>query len=186
MERNLIYRLAGWSAYLSGFAALLLLITAPVSRVIGLSNNYIGKIAEIVWFALIVPIAFAFHRQLRPYANMLSLITLVVGVVGLSYSTVVTFLLNYGTDSFGDNGVFLTATIGFWFLVTNSLLFLNKLQPRGLSWLGFLIGASYVLGLFGLFLKETLSFLIGIHIVIVILVYPIWAFWTGRVLLKQN
>lgn len=181
-----MYRTAGVSAYLSGFAALLILITVPVFMAVGLPYDLISNIAEILWFVLIVPIAFAFHHQLYPLVKTLSLVALVVGVVGLSYSTVVTFLITYGPEGYGDNGVFLTSTIGFWFLVTSSLLLSNKLQPRGLSWLGILIGTSYAIGLFGLFLKETLIILFGIHILIVTLVYPIWAFWTGRVLLKEN
>ena len=185
MERSLVYRFAGWSACLSGFAAVLTLITVPIFIAVGLPYDLISSSAEIIWFALIIPIAIAFHQQLRSSAWLLSLIALVIGIVGLIYSTVVTFLLNFGSAGFGDSGIFLTATIGFWFLMTSSLFLSNKLQPRGLSWLGILIGASYMMGLLGLLFMGSLIMIFGIHVLVVTLLYPIWAIWTGRVLLNR-
>ena len=181
-----MYRFAGWSAYLSGLAAILTLITVPIFMAVGLPYDLVSSSAEIIWFALIIPIAIAFHQKLRRSAWMLSLVALVVGIVGISYSAVVTFLMNFGPPGFGDNGVFLTATIGFWFLMTSSLSLSNKLQPRGLSWLGIVIGASYLIGLFGLLLKDSFFIIFGFHLLVLTLVYPIWAFWTGRVLLNSS
>lgn len=186
MKQNQIYRAAGWSAYLSGIAAILTLFTVPVFIAIGLQYDLISAVAEIFWFALILPIAYAFYHQLRPFSGRMNLVTFVVGAAGLLYSTIVTFLINFGPVGFGDDGVFITATIGFWFLFTSFLLLSNKLQPCGLSWLGIFIGVSYVVGLFGLFLKEKLLILFGIHVVLITLIYPIWAFWTGRALMKLN
>ena len=173
MERNSVFIFAGWSAYLSGAASLITLIVAIISPLIGKPASVIGDFTEILWFAFVIPIAIAFHKQLRRSVRLLSLIVFIVGIIGLLYSTAITFLINYGPTGFGDNGVFLTATIGFWFLAAGLLLLFYKLQPSGLSLLGIFIGLSYMAGLLGLFLKDSLITIFGIYILLVGFLYPI-------------
>jgi hypothetical protein len=186
MGNNSIFRFAGWSAYLSGLADILILVASLIFAVAGSPFDTISAFAEIFWVLLIMPIALAFHQQLRSTAPLISLIAFVIGIIGISYSTVITFLLNFGPKNFGDSGVFINATIGSWFLITNSLLILRKLQPLGLSVLGMLIGTSYTFSIVALWFKGPWMTVFAIHIFALLLLYPIWAFWVGRVLLKSN
>ncbi|HET7144454.1 MAG TPA: hypothetical protein VFI68_10580 [Anaerolineales bacterium] len=186
MENNSIFRYAGWSAYLSGFAFILMLITSAIFAMTGPPVDTISSIAEILWTLLILPIVFAFHYRLLSNVPSASLIALIIGFIGISYSIAVTFLLNFGPRGFGDTGIFINATIGLWFLITSSLLLSGKLQPFGLSVLGILIGISYIFSIIGLWFKASWMLAFLIHIMILSVLYPIWAFWAGHVLLRSN
>ena len=184
MERKWIYSVGGWSAYLFAFTSILTSIIVFILLPLRLPfNNVIAGFTRIPWILLIIPIAIAFYQQSRFYAKLLSIIALVVGIVGILYSTVAIFSVSFGETDFNRDDVFFTAAIGFWFLVTNFLLLFNNFQSRGFSLLGIFIG---LVVLTSLFLKDSLFIIIGIPILLGGFLYPAWAFWTGRELLKMS
>lgn len=154
-------RLAGWSAYVSGVISIFGIVFL-VAFFAGVGGEFgtLNDIAVIIQYVLMLPIAVAFWRYLRPDNEQLSYIAFLIGLVGILTVIVLQVLLVANLIPFEAyilivSAGFLVATV--WFVITGIVGRSADKLPNGL----------------------VLDILAGLYVG-----YPIWAFRLGNRLLS--
>ena len=161
-------RLAAWCAYASGVVCIfgiVFLVALYVSLFTGddeVGFGPLNDISVIVQYTLALPIVAMFYRVLGPYGPTYSLVSMLIGIVGMIAAIVLQVLLVAGVLSFGQQvGMVIVAfmVILAWFVMTARLARSSGELPNGML--------LYVLA--GLYFG-----------------YPVWAFSLGRRLLRRR
>ena len=151
-----LVRVAAWCAYASGYVSVLGIAFLFAFFVLGAPTGRLDDLAVIVQIFLMLPIALALYRILRPFNTNLSLFTLLLGISGIEAVIVLQILLVTGVLPFANQIVpvviaFLVVLI--WFIINGYLgRFTEKLPNRML-----------------------LHVLAGLYVG-----YPLWAFSVGH------
>jgi hypothetical protein len=203
----------GWSAILSGaidligFVFLLLFFTleAPSWIQSGEPNTppLFGTLndASFIFVALfMIPLAVALNKMNWRQNPTFSLIGLIIGLTGMLATAIIQALYVPRLIQTGQQGMFVTFTlglIGLWLILVNAPGRAGHL-PRGLAWLGIVVGVSIiqlpvaVIAIGGsaflddpsialsnpLFMFSFAAGVLGLSIG-----YAIWAIWLGRLFL---
>lgn len=202
-------RYAGWAAYLSGITAILAMVTvllffglesAPIT---GQGFHIWGPLSDIfpiIQMVFLLVVAWAFYFMQRSGAPGLSLISGVIGVVGMLGWGLLQFLLVIKVIPFEQEVglvTLATAIVGVWLILVNySGRHENKLPSR-LAWIGIATGVAFVfepvlLSAAGgavawrVFMSNYLLLTVSAIVFLVSYVgFPVWAIWLGRVFLKK-
>ena len=188
MPSRTFLRVAGWAALFSAVAILLMLATAILGATLGLGSTF--SVVVVILMALLIVVALALYLILRSVAPAMSLAATAIGVLGMLLTGAVHVLAMASTlspDQFNTTGEGIgPAGVGLWLLLANYLALQSKALPRGLTWIGLIAGAGWLMSGVGTLIggSQTLPFSIGP--LGIFFVSPIWAIWLGRGLLVKS
>jgi hypothetical protein len=155
----------------------------------------VSDICQVVQMAALLVVAPALYRMVRSGAPRLGLIGIVVGVAGMLGVVLLQTLLIFGVIPFEQEVgpvTLATAAVGVWMIVANHVGRRQGVLPPRLGWLGFAVGAAFVLqpvlltALGGAVAWRAMmsNYLLLAGSAVVFLVsyvgFPIWAIWLGR------
>jgi hypothetical protein len=201
-----ISRYAGWLAYVSAIlvvlAAVLLVhmyyyaLTPGAYAPGGASPDDFSHLLDILGLcvsALALPLPVALYQLSARHGWRLSWVAMAFGVLGWLTISVTQALLiitriNFEvTEPFAMAGL---ALLGGWMIVANHLARAESALERWRTWLGELIGMSFVLALVAIVLSSLSPALIGVVFVLAlpgalafIVGFPLWLIGVGRQLL---
>jgi hypothetical protein len=182
-------RFAGWSAYLSVAATLIGFFFLIFFFTIGQPFGTLNDAASVLQVLFMIPVAIAFHRLLRAKASKASLAAATIGIGAMLVIAVLQALVVVNAALYPQIGnTVLTAGggLGVWLLLANTLSRQQSIFPGRLTGLGLIAGAGYVVLVIGFWVggQENILFIVGS--LAVVIVYPIWAIWLGRILLSNQ
>jgi hypothetical protein len=185
MKSTQLFRLAGWSAYLSVaamFAAAVVVMTMPTLT--GLMAR-LENLATTIFALAMIPLALALYRLYRSHMPALVFAATLLGVLAMLTAASNKLLVLVGTLSsdgvadFLDDFTFLL--IGIWLVVVGYAGWRAQTPAAGLA---ILAGLGQILITTGFLISEpppVWAFLGG---VLAIVGYPLWAVAIGRWLLQ--
>ena len=170
-------------AYLSAAATLLQIVTGLLFVSIGGIFGPITDVAGVLQAVLQSLWHWLLHLILRSEAQGLSLTAAVIGILSMlrvhrisvasgGWSTHLRtghLYCNYGRWG-----------VGIWLLLVNYLALRGKVFPRGLSWLGLIAGAGFLVQMVSFWIWELESPLFFIGSSVAYFGYLFWAIWLGR------
>jgi hypothetical protein len=188
-------RYRGWAAILTAVATLLMLITAIVSSIVNLGPTF--NLLVIAFMGLILVVALALHLVLRSQAPVLGPAAAGVGILGALLTAIahVLQLTDTLTDArFNTLGEgFGPGAIGIWLLLANYLALRGRVLPTWLAWVGLVAGAGYLMSGAGALIGGPMTVgegpqnpLSSVGPLGIFIVYPVWAIWLGRWMLRQS
>jgi hypothetical protein len=207
MNTRLI-RYPGWAAFFSGFASivalvsLILFFSLETSASSAQTPHLWGPISDIapifqMLFLLIVAVTFYFSQ--RALAPLASLISCLIGAVGMVGVVLLQILLRLNILPFEQEVtpvLFATALVGVWLVMINILGLRQGSLSSRLAWLGIAVGVAFVLEpvmlsaaggavAWRVFMSNYLLLTASAVVFIVSYVgFPVWAFGLGRVFLR--
>jgi hypothetical protein len=187
MPSSTFLRVAGWAALFSAVAIVLMVAAAILGATLRLGNTF--SVVVVILMALLIVVALALYLILRSVAPVMSLAATAIGILAMLMTGVAHVMAMAGAlspDQFNTTGEGIGPTgIGLWLLLTNYLALRSKALPRGLTWIGLIAGAGWLLSGVGALIggSQILPFSIGP--LGIFLISPIWAFWLGRRLLAR-
>ncbi|HET9587437.1 MAG TPA: hypothetical protein VFO91_01495 [Anaerolineales bacterium] len=180
-------RFAGWAAYVSGITTVLGVVTLFAFFAVGEPFGTINDLSSIVIALSMIVILFELDSLHRPVAPVVSLVVLIVGVIAMLVAVVFQTLLVLQVIEFAQTAVIVPLAFGVFgaaLMIYSYLSLTSQSLPRGLAVLGIIAGASYILVITGFFLnpegEHPLTIIGGL---LILIGYPIWAIWFGRLLL---
>lgn len=134
--RSTTVQIAIWAAYGSATSAAIGLIFLAIFfsgvPIFGPLND----VAVIIHYILLLPIAIALWRLLKPYGERLNNFALAVGLVGITAVIVLQSLLVFGVMPFSQQ-IFMVIpaflTVMLWFVLTGHLGRTDVRVPRGIA-----------------------------------------------------
>jgi hypothetical protein len=188
MTKSPLFRYAGWSAYVSAAATVVVFVTAILFFAGGGPFGILNDISSVFQVLFMLPVALALYQLLRPSAQFLNTVALATGIVGMLVSGFGQSLLVFGIITYQQSLLFFPAgaAIGIWLVLANVQALSSELLPRGLAWAGVLSGASYILTVAGFLLGGQQSPFFYMGGLVLVIAYPIWAIWLGRMLLSDK
>ena len=186
MDKSSLFRLAGWSAYLSAAATIISAITLVIFFSVGDPFGIMNDISSVIIGLTGIILLFAMYQLHRSVAPVMSLVAFVFGALAMLTAAVLQMLLVAIRMDFGEITTYAFGVFGASLVVYGYLVIVNKTLPRGLGWWGIVAGIGYVLVIMGFILggeNHPLTYIGGLASVIA---YPTWAIWLGRVLLKSS
>jgi hypothetical protein len=162
-------------------------VTAILFFSIGGPFGKINDISSVVQVLFMLPVALVLYRLFRPNTQTLSLLA-AVGIAGVMVAVVGQGLLVFGVITYQQSLTFFPAggAIGAWLLLTDYLALASRKLPRGLAWSGLLAGAGYVVTVVGFLLGGQQNPLFYAGGLVLVISYPLWAIWLGRVLSSSS
>lgn len=180
-------RFAGWAAYVSGITTVLGVVTLFAFFAVGEPFGTINDLSSIVIALSMIVILFELDSLHRPVAPVVSLVVLIIGVIAMLVAVVFQTLLVLQVIEFAQTAVIVPLAFGVFgaaLMIYSYLSLTSQSLPRGLAVLGIIAGASYILVITGFFLnpegEHPLTIIGGL---LILIGYPIWAIWFGRLLL---
>jgi hypothetical protein len=206
-------RSAAYAAYLSGFLAILsalflilfFWLEAPsMANAAAQQPHGWGPLSDICpigqMLALLV-VAHALYRIERSGAPSLSLVTYLIGMVGMLGVSILQLLLIMGLMPFEQEVgpvLIATAVVGVWLILVNYLGRRQAQLPARLAWLGMGVGLALILQPWffsviggGMNWRNMMSnplLLVGSALIFVMSYagLPSWLFWLGRTLINRS
>jgi hypothetical protein len=194
MKSSQLFRLAGWSAYVSvaamfaGGIVVTILIPGPLAK--------LENLTTIALALSMAPLALALHQLYRKTWPGLILAATLIGVVAMLTAAGAKLLVFI--DAISPDGVarllanLTFALIGIWLIVVGYLGWLSRILSTGLASAAVVAGVGQTLATTGFLITGPPSLsgppplwaLVGGGMTIV--AYPIWAISMGRWLLRQS
>jgi hypothetical protein len=144
-------RYAGWAAFSSAVAIVLMVATAILGATLRLGNTF--SVVVVFLMALLIVVALALYLILRSASPAMNLAATAIGILGMLLTGAVHVLAMASAlplDQFNTTGEGIgPAGIGLWLLLANSLALQSKALPRGLTWIGLIAGAGWLLSAVG-------------------------------------
>jgi hypothetical protein len=180
-------RFAGWAALSSAVAIVLMVATAILGSTLRLGNTF--SVVVVILMALLIVVALALYLILRSVVPAMSLAATAIGILGMLLTGAVHVLAMASAlspDQFNTTGEGIgPAGIGLWLLLANYLALQSKALPRGLTWIGLIAGAGWLMSGVGALIGGSQNLPFSIGPLGIFLVSPIWAIWLGRRLLTK-
>lgn len=186
MNKSFLFRLAGWSAYLSAAATIIGAVTLVIFFSVGDPFGIMNDISSVIIGLTGIIILFALYQLHRIVAPVMSLVAFVIGALAMLTAAVLQTLLVAIRMDFGVITTYMFGVFGASLMIYGYLVLVNATLPRALGWWGIVAGLGYVLVVTGFIVSgpnHPLTYIGGLTSVIA---YPTWAIWLGRVLLKSN
>jgi len=182
-------RYAGLSAILGAVITLLMMITGVLFFTVGAPFGRVADIISVLQVASMIPVVLVLHIILNSQSPVLSSTAVAIGILGILVIGVLQTLLVVHVVRYAQIAsptVTASGAIGIWLLMTTYLAWRSEILPRGLCWVGLIVGIGYLLLTVGFWLGNIQSPLFFVGSTIVYLGYPIWAIWLGRWLMKRQ
>jgi hypothetical protein len=179
-------RFAGWSAYASALATILSFVTIILFfSGVGLFGT-INDISSVFQVLFMLPLALVLYRLSSSNTRMLNIVGVMFGVAGMITVSVGQSLLVVGTITYQQSLSFVPAgaAIGIWLLLVDFQALYSRVFPRRLALTGILAGISYLVTVVGFLVGGQESPVFYAGGLILVISYPIWAIWLGRVCLS--
>ncbi len=170
-------------AFLSAAATLLQIVTGLLFVSIGGIFGPITDVAGVLQAVSMIALALVLHLILRSEAQGLSLTAAVIGILSMLVFIVFQALLVVGVFTYEQvTLIVITAGggVGIWLLFVNYLALRDKVFPRGLSWVGLIAGAGFLVQMVSFWIWELESPLFFIGSSVAYFGYLFWAIWLGR------
>ncbi len=188
-------RYRGWAAILTAVATLLMLIAAIVSSSVNLGQTF--SLLVIALMGLILVVVLALHLVLRSQSPVLSPAAAAVGILGALITAIAHVLQMTDTltnaQSYALGEGIGPGAIGIWLLLANFLALRGRVVPTWLAWVGLVAGAGYLMSGVGALIGGPVTVdegpqnpLSSVGPLGIFIVYPVWAIWLGRWMLKQS
>ena len=183
-----LFRLAGWSAYLSVAA----MFAAGIFPIISV-NGLVGKLENLAAITLalsMLPLALVLHQLYnKPHPRIILAATLIGMIAMLVAAGVKSLIL---IDAISPEGVadllddLSFAVIGVWLILVGCLGWFSRTPAAGLAGMALIAGIGQVLVTSGFLISEPppLWALAGGGVTVI--AYPIWAITMGRWLLRSS
>lgn len=187
MKSAQLFRLAGWSAFISVAAMFAGAIVAIV-----MDTGLLTKVENLTTIALalsMAPLALALYQLYRKTWPGLILVATLIGIVAMLTAAGAKFLVF--TDTISSQGVadvlddLTFAFIGGWLVVVGYLGWLSRIPSAGLAVVAVLAGIGQILVTTGFLISEPPPFWALAGGGVTIVAYPVWAISLGRWLLRQ-
>jgi hypothetical protein len=203
-------RYTGWAAFFSGIASIIALISLILFFSLETSASSaqtphlwgpISDIAPIFQMASLFIVALAFYFTQRTLAPRLSLISCLIGAVGMAGVVLLQILLRINILPFEQEVtpvLFATALVGVWLVMISLMGRQQKIFPLRLAWLGMAVGVAFALEpvmlsaaggaiAWRVFMSNYLL-LVGSAVVFLVsyVGFPVWAFWLGSVFIRTK
>lgn len=174
-------RYAGWSANVTATASIITFVSAILFFSIGQPFGTINDIASVFQVLFMLPLALILYRLNPEHAHLLNIVAVILGISGMITVVVGQSLLVVGVITYQQSLSFVPAgaAIGGWLVLMSS-----KLLPRRLALTGVLAGIGYLMTVVGFLFGGQESPIFYAGGLILVISYPLWAFWLGRVCLS--
>jgi hypothetical protein len=186
MIQSSLFRLAGWSAYLTAAAAIVAGVTLITFFMFGEPYGTISDISSVVIALSALPILFSLYQLHRSAAPTVSLTALIIGVIGALSAAVFQMILITTRKTYGDATSISFGVFGISLVMYGYLANADKTLPRRLAWLGILAGIGYILVTAGFTLGGPNHPLGYVGALASIIGYPAWLIGLGRLFLKPG
>ncbi|MEW6029506.1 MAG: hypothetical protein ACOYZ8_10030 [Chloroflexota bacterium] len=187
MNKNSLFRLAGWSAILSAIATLAGAVTLVIFFSVGDPYGKINDISSIVIAATGIVVLVALHKLHSTISKRLSFAAIIIGVIALLTAGVVQtiFVLGFIRLEQTSSAPYAFSVFGVSIATYGCLAWFAKILPRGLAILGVTAGLGYALVGLGFVLGGPNHMLTYIGGALSVIAYPVWGFWLGRIWLQN-
>jgi hypothetical protein len=185
MNKGSLFRLAGWSAYVSAGATIFGFATLITFFMVGDPFGIMNDVSSVVIVLSALPILFSLHQIHRSAAATGSLAALAMGVFASLSAAVYQTIFIVTRKTFGDSVTLSYGIFGLSLVMYGYFALTDNMLPRGLAWLGIVAGIGYVLVITGFILggeNHPLTYVGGLASMVG---YPTWAIWLGRQLLSR-
>lgn len=186
MNKNSLFRFAGWSAYLSAAATLVGAVTLVIFFSVGDPYGKMNDVSSVLIGLTGIVILFALYQIHRASAPTVSLLAFVIGAIAMLIGAMLQALLVMTGTAYGEIVTFVFGIYGASLVIFGWLAASSGILPRALAWMGIAAGLGYVL--------VTTVFVVGgpnhmltyIGGALSVIAYPIWGFWLGRIWLRAS
>jgi hypothetical protein len=186
MDKSPLFRLVGWSAYVSAAATIIGAVTLVIFFSVGDPFGIMNDVSSVIIGLTGIILLFALYQLHRSVAPVMSLVAFVIGALAMLTAAVLQTLLVAIRMDFGVITTYAFGVFGASLIIYGYLVLVNATLPRALGWWGIVAGLGYVLVTTGFIISgpnHPLTYIGGLTSVIA---YPTWAIWLGRVLLKSS
>jgi hypothetical protein len=185
-DQSNLFRVAGWSAYISALATVVGAITLVTFFSLGEPFGTINDVSSVIIAVTGILMLLALHKLHSAVSNAWSLAALVIGAVGLLFSGAVQAMLVLRFIPFEQSldSSFGFSAYGIAIAIHGYLAWVRNVFPRGLTVWGMVAGIGYVLVSLGFIVggpDNPMTYAGGAAAVIA---YPVWSIWLGRVFLS--
>lgn len=187
MSNAELSRYAGWSAIVSAIATILGLVTLLIFFAQGEPWGTLNDITSVILALSLLPVLLMLYQLHRSDAPSMSLVTFMLGAIGLLAAVVVQSLLIIKVITYAQTAILAPAAFGLFGLSLMVFGFLGRTNPslpQRLILLSIVAGAGYVLVIAGFILGGQEHPLAAIGGLIAVIGYPIFAIGFGRLLLS--
>lgn len=189
MNETMLFRLAGWSAYLNAALYIIILITLVLLFTLGGIWGPINDSASVIWALSFIPIALVFYQLHRTVNAPVNLAATIIGITVMLVFAVMQSMLVMGVVRFEQTIatiIGLGGVIGLFILVNGLLARIGHTLPSGLTWFMIAYGTSTLLAVVGYWLGGQDHPLAAIGYLSGAIAGPIWVIWFGRLLLAEG
>lgn len=188
MDKNSLFRLAGWSAYVSAAATIVGAVTLVIFFSVGDPYGKINDVSSIIIAITGIIVLIAMRKFHRSASYSLSVGASTLGIVALLVAGIVQIVFVAGRIQYEQTefvsplgfGLFGIALIVFGYLG-----WIEASRPRVLSAIGMTAGLGYVLVAAGFILGGPNHMLTYIGGALSVIAYPVWGFWLGCIWLRN-
>lgn len=175
----------GWAAYLSAVATIVTFITGILFFYLGERFGKINDLSSIFQVLFMLPLALMFVQLMPAKHLLLGVLAALIGIGGMVVSAYGQSLLVLERIDFQQSLRFFPAggAIGIWLVIISSTSIVDELLPQPLAWIGVLAGLGYILTVVGFLRGGQRNMLFSLGSLVLVISYPIWATWLGRLLL---
>ena len=185
MDTSSFFQIYGWFAYVSATATILTFVTSILFFAIGKPFGKINDISSVFQMFFMIPLAIMFYQLLSKSTYTLALLSALLGISGILISAYGQSMLVLGRIDFEGSRKYFPAGagIGIWLILICVLAFVYGQIPQFLAWIGILAGTGYIATVIGFLWSGQQNMLFAIGALGLGITYPIWAIWTGRLLM---
>jgi hypothetical protein len=180
MNKSSLFRLAGWSAYLTAIATIIGFVTLITFFIVGEPYGTINDISSVVIALSALPVLFSLYQLHRSAAPAVSLTAVIIGVIGALSAAVLQTILITTRQTYGNATTISFGVFGISLVMYGYLALADQTLPRRLAWLAIVAGIGYVLVNAGFIVggeNHPLTYVGGL---VSIIGYPAWAIGLGR------
>src|SRR4030067_1347664 len=152
MNKDSLFRFAGWSAYVSAAATIFGFVTLITFFIVGDPFGIMNDVSSVVIVLSALPILFSLYQLHRSAAPTGSPIALIIGVIAGLSAAVYQIIFIITRKTYGDSVTLSYGIFGLSLVIYGYLALTDKMLPPGLALLSIVAGIGYVLVITGFIL----------------------------------
>lgn len=187
MNSNL-FRLAGWSAYLSAIATLAAFATLIIFFAVGDPFGIINDAITVIGCTILIPVLLALYQLHHVHTPAASLGALMVGIIAVLFAGTLQALLVFKVSTYAQTALPVPLAYGMFGLslaYSNYLAYVHETFSRKLAMWGVVTGIGYLVTTLGFILGGQTHPLTYVGGLTAIIAAPVWSIWIGRVWLRD-